>query len=258
MTQKAHAKINTFLKITATRGNYHEMISRFVQVPTLFDTLTFTQTNHNLPFDLQGDFGCTLEQNTIFKVYQALLKHTNSKVLQDFCQTHTLRVKKNIPSFAGLGGGSSDAATFLRMVNELCNLKIDTPTLATISSSVGADIPFFVYNYASANVEGIGEIITPFDEELPPIEIVTPKDIECGTIEVFQTYRKHYLNPIDTKTHQKLKTMTSLQSYEAFDIEYANDLYKPAVHLHANLQNYATECFRFSGSGSSFFRIHNG
>lgn len=258
MTQKAFAKINTFLKITATRGNYHEMVSRFIQIPHLFDTLTFTHTHHNTPFDLQGDFGCTLEDNTIFKAYQALQKSVQSKALQEFVQTHTLHVEKNIPSFAGLGGGSSDAATFLRMVNELCALKLDTKTLADISSSVGADIPFFIYNYPSANVEGIGEIITPFEEDIPKYEIFTPQDVQCGTVPVFQEYRKNYLNPISSKYHQKLLSITSLEVYETMNTQESNDLYTPALALYPKLANYNTNNYRFSGSGSSFFRIQNG
>ena len=109
---KAFAKVNIFLKITGKRGDYHTISSRFVRVNTLYDTLWFEDKENN-EFEIKGDFNCPIKDNTITKAYNALLEATQSDKLIVWMQTHRICVEKRIPSFAGLGGGSSDAATFL-------------------------------------------------------------------------------------------------------------------------------------------------
>jgi len=141
MTQKAHAKINTFLKITGHKDGYHTLLSRFVKVPHLYDVISFVPQECD-SFTIEGCGDVPVESNTIYKSFLAMQKALNLET--DFFENHKIVVEKNIPSGAGLGGGSSDAAAFMRLFNEVCKLDIDTPTLAKIGSTVGADIPFFV------------------------------------------------------------------------------------------------------------------
>ena len=65
MTKKSYAKVNIFLKIANKRDNYHELVSRFVRVHNLFDIITFKK-EVCLDFTLEGNFGCTTKQNTIY------------------------------------------------------------------------------------------------------------------------------------------------------------------------------------------------
>ncbi len=113
---RAYAKVNIILKITGTRGNYHEIISRFMRVDSLYDELSFVAKDEE-SFKIIGDFDCTTEQNTIYKAYTALREVTASNALEKLMRTYAVEVKKSIPAFAGLGGGSSDAATYLKMCN---------------------------------------------------------------------------------------------------------------------------------------------
>ena len=122
---------------------------------------------------------------------------TRSDKLSSFFETHAVCVDKNIPSFAGLGGGSSDAATFLRMCNEELELGLSTNELAEIGSRVGADVPFFVYGYDSANVRGIGEVVERFDEPLLDFEITTP-ELQISTPAVYRYYRENHLCPYNS------------------------------------------------------------
>ena len=254
MTAKSHAKVNIFLKMLGTRGSYHELTSRFMRVDGLYDTLSFEKkdTYHD-SFQLVGDFGCQLEKNTIFKAYKALAQEQNIK---DFFQAHKVVVTKNIPEFAGLGGGSSNAAAFLRLANRALNLKIDTDTLAKIGASIGADVPFFVYDYPSANVSGIGDIVLPFEEEALDIETFTP-DILCDTAKVYQQFRTHYLKDIDIKQAKSLEQESSKNLLKEHDALFLNDLFAPALDLYPALKAYHDDNF-FSGSGSTFFRINHG
>lgn len=252
MTRKSYAKVNIFLKISNKRDNYHELVSRFVRVHKLYDVISFIKTNKRA-FDIIGNFGCNLESNTVYKVYN-LIKHFDG--VEEFFKTYSVKIDKNIPEFAGLGGGSSNAATFLLMANEYCNLNLSKDELRDIGVQVGADIPFFIYEYDSANVTGIGEIVKKFDEEILDIDTITPK-IMCNTGEIFNTFRSKFYKQITTDEASKLLDMKSIDILKEYSIIDANDLYKPAVTVKPQLKDYEKNGWFFSGSGSSFFKVNN-
>ena len=250
---KAYAKVNVFLKITGMRGEYHEILSRFVLVNNLYDTLSF-EVKENPDFSIIGDFNCTVTQNTIYKSYLALHEATNSEALERLMQTHAIRVDKKIPSFAGLGGGSSDAATYLLMCNEVLHLGLSMDALAKIGSKVGADVAFFVYGYQSANVSGVGEIVEKFEERALNIQTYTPS-IEISTPRVYQSFRETFYKEFSIQEQIEWSHLTSLEIFEQMNATDANDLFAPAQLLYPKLKAHQKEGWFFSGSGSSFFRI---
>ncbi|MCD4668734.1 MAG: 4-(cytidine 5'-diphospho)-2-C-methyl-D-erythritol kinase [Sulfurimonas sp.] len=250
---KAHAKVNIFLKITGLRDSYHEIISRFMKVNLLYDELSFFSKKEE-DFKIVGKFSCTREQNTIYKAYLALKKATNSEALEKLMKTHGVEVKKSIPAFAGLGGGSSDAATYLKMCNEVLHLGLSLNELAKIGLEVGADVPFFIYGYDSANVSGIGEVVEEFKEPLLDFEVFTP-DVQISTPKVYQIYRADFYAPIDCVERERLKQTTSKEILKTMDVSQANDLFKPAIQEYKELKNHYEHGWHFSGSGSSFFRV---
>lgn len=253
MIEKSYAKVNIFLKISNKREQYHELVSRFVRVHGLYDIVSFVKTSRKA-FDIIGDFGCNLESNTVYKAYKLLENYENVK---SFFENHSVKIEKNIPEFAGLGGGSSNAATFLIMVNKYCNLNLSKDELCQIAVKIGADVPFFVYEYDSANVTGIGEIVEKFDEEILDIETITPQ-IKCNTGEIFKNFRENFYKQISTEDASELLKIKSIEILKKFDIKDANDLYEPALNLYPQLSEYAKESWFFSGSGSSFFKVNNG
>ena len=184
MSEKSYAKVNIFLKISNKRESYHELVSRFVRVHSLYDTISFVKSSRKA-FCIVGNFGCKMETNTVYKAYKLLEKYDGVK---EFFENHSVEIEKNIPEFAGLGGGSSNAATFLIMANKYCKLNLSKHELSEIAVNIGADVPFFVYEYDSANVTGIGEIVEKFDEEMLNIDTITPK-IKCNTGEIFKVFR---------------------------------------------------------------------
>jgi len=255
MTKKSYAKVNIFLKISGKRGSYHELVSRFVRVHSLFDEVTFKKGTFS-KFTLAGEFGCTTEQNTIYKAYKKL--ESLSLDVKAYFQNHKVIVNKNIPEFAGLGGGSSNCATFMIMVNEVCNLGLSKDELSSIGATIGADVPFFIYEYESANVTGIGEIVKKFDEPILNIKTFTPP-IQCNTGDIFTTFRDFYYKEISQKERVQLLNMSSIDILDTFNISFANDLYLPAVKLYSELtptQYNIPPHSHFSGSGSSFFYIN--
>ncbi len=254
MEEKAYAKINVFLKITGHKNGYHTLLSRFVKVSTIYDTISFIPQKCS-SFTIDGCEAVLVEENTIYKSYLAVKKHlNNSSNIEDFFRNYKVVVKKNIPSGAGLGGGSSDGATFLRLLNRVCSLNIDTPTLAKIGSTVGADIPFFVYNYNSANVSGFGEVVEEFKEEDLNIELYTP-NIHCNTALVYKTFKVHLLNKIDISSFKDWEKLNSKDILKGKDAILVNDLYKASLIAYPKLKKEEKKGWYFSGSGSTFFKI---
>lgn len=252
---KAHAKVNIFLKITGHKDGYHTLLSRFMQVEDLYDTVAFVPCACDT-FTIEGCEGIPLESNTIYKAYKALNDHTGDLDILNFFYKHKVVVTKRIPSQAGLGGGSSDAAAFMLLVKEVCNLLISTKELAKLGSTIGADIPFFIYNYTSANVSGFGEVVEPFEEEPLSLELHTP-DIGCDTALVYKTFKEHLLDDISLSSFigwDRLDSRTLLERIA--DPIILNDLYKAALIAYPELKKEAKEGWFFSGSGSTFFRLY--
>ena len=251
MIQKSYAKVNICLKITGKKDNHHKLVSRFVRVKNFFDIIKFEKCNCN-QFTLEGNFGCETKKNTIYKAY--VIFSDQFPIVEEYFKTHKVIVDKKIPEFSGLGGGSSNCATFIHMINDVCNLNFTKNELASIGILIGADIPFFIYEYDSANVSGIGEIVKKFDEEVLNIKVFTPK-IKCDTGKIFTSFRDKFYKEIKDDKAKKLLSMKSKDILKSMTIGEANDLYKPAVNCCPKLKQYAKIGWYFSGSGSSFFKI---
>ncbi|PUE65050.1 4-(cytidine 5'-diphospho)-2-C-methyl-D-erythritol kinase [Arcobacter caeni] len=252
MNKKSYAKVNVFLKISDKRDSYHELVSRFVRVHSLYDTISFVKSSRKA-FDIIGDFSCNMESNTVYKAYNLLKEFAG---VEEFFKSHSVEIEKNIPEFAGLGGGSSNAATFLIMTNKYCNLNLSKDELCKIAVKIGADVPFFVYEYDSANVTGIGEIVERFDEEILNIDTITP-NIKCNTGEIFKVFRENFYKQISKNEAEKLLKMKSVEILYNLNIKEANDLYEPAISVYPELKEYTKKDWFFSGSGSSFFKVNN-
>jgi 4-diphosphocytidyl-2-C-methyl-D-erythritol kinase len=251
---KAHAKVNIFLKITGHKDGYHTLLSRFMQVGDLYDTIEFVPCECGT-FTIEGCEDIPLESNTIYKAYKALNDHTGDLDILNYFYAHKVVVTKRIPSQAGLGGGSSDAAAFMRLVKEVCNLMLSTQELAKIGSTIGADLPFFIYNYPSANVSGFGEVVEPFDETPLKLELYTP-DIGCDTTQVYQTFKQHLLKDITLSSFIGWDTIDSKTLLNKInDPILLNDLYAAALIAYPELKEMIREGWFFSGSGSTFFKL---
>ena len=250
MTKKSYAKVNIFLKIVGIRENYHLIASRFVRVKNLFDTISFIKKDVD-NFSIEGNFSCVLEKNTVYKAYKELEKFDEVK---EFFKKNIVKIDKNIPEFAGLGGGSSNCATFLNMVNQACNLNLSKEELSKIGSNIGADVPFFVYEFDSANVSGIGEIVEEFKEESLNIEVITPK-IACDTGKIYKNFREKFYKELNKDEVKELFVTNSKDILKKFSINEANDLYFSALDLNQDLKKFEKDNWFFSGSGSSFFKI---
>ena len=245
---KSFAKINVFLKVVGTRGNYHEILSRFVLCEQLFDEIYFERSNS---FAIECD-NKEIKDNIIQKAIYELKRAGFSNELDEFFSSHKIIINKQIPIGAGLGGGSSNAATFLLMVNDELNLNIKRENLMQIASKIGADVTFFVSGYRAANVSGIGEIIEEFDDEVPNLNIFTP-NVFCSTPMVYQEFRSNFLQYIDVNAAKKMQNLKSKELLEIYKNEELNDLFAPCFKLYPKMNEFMDKFL--SGSGSSVFSV---
>ena len=160
------AKLNLFLHITGRRENgYHELQSIF-QLIDLYDWLEFTPIELN-EIQINGLNSVDLQQNLIFKA---------TEILKPYAKKPTglnISIEKNIPIGAGLGGGSSNAATTLIVINKLWQCELTIEQLADLGVKLGADVPIFVHGL-NAWAEGIGEHLTFIDLDQKKFIVLKP------------------------------------------------------------------------------------
>ena len=161
----APAKLNLFLHITGRRADGYHLLQSVFMLIDWCDTLHFELRSDGRIS--REDLSAPLPDNDlIVRAAQALKLASNTQL-----GAH-IGVRKDIPSQAGMGGGSSDAASTLLALNRLWNLNLPLSALNAIGLKLGADVPFFLQGH-NAWVEGIGEKITPI--QLPPAWFLVAK-----------------------------------------------------------------------------------
>lgn len=170
------AKLNLFLHITGRRENgYHELQTIF-QLIDLYDWMTFEQNSEQI-IQIKGLSEVKLEQNLIYRAAQLLCPHAKKP-----CGLN-ISIEKNIPMGAGLGGGSSNAATTLIVLNQLWQCDLNEQQLANYGVQLGADVPIFVLG-RNAWAEGIGEHLSFIDLAQKKFIILKP-DCFISTQQLF-------------------------------------------------------------------------
>ncbi|NGX37017.1 MAG: 4-diphosphocytidyl-2-C-methyl-D-erythritol kinase [Chlamydiae bacterium] len=226
LTLLSPAKLNLFFRVLKRRPDGYHEISSLYQAIDLCDTLTLSLAE-------KETFSCNVfidSSNLVLRVADLFREKTGID------QPFSFKLEKKIPLEAGLGGGSSNAATALWGLNQLMQTGIDEETLTKWAAELGADVAFF-FSHGRAYCEGIGEILTP----LPPVEakplwIAKPK-AGLSTKAVFQA-----LN------------LESLDSHALNDLEnVAFKLVPPLKQLKADLFGLGFERVQMTGSGTAFF-----
>lgn len=185
---KARAKINLNLEVIGKREDNYHMIRSVFQKINLYDELYLIKTNTN---DLE--IQCNVkelnkQENIINKAYTMLKeKYKNITGIQ-------VILNKRIPMQAGLGGGSTDCASFILGMNQLFDLKLSKVEIENIGKSLGADVIPCFYNRALL-AEGIGDEITPIHTNCKYYILVIKPQMKCNTKEMYQK--------IDEKKHGK-------------------------------------------------------
>lgn len=163
----APAKLNLFLHITGRRTDGYHLLQSVFMLIDWCDTLNFETRLHGKLS--REDLTTTLpDDDLVLKAARALQTATGSAL-----GAH-ISIAKSIPAQAGMGGGSSDAASALLALNRLWKLNLTKLQLAHIGLKLGADVPFFIHG-SNAWVEGIGDQITPIDVPKAHFLVVKPE-----------------------------------------------------------------------------------
>ena len=179
ITIKSPAKINLHLKILRKLSNgYHELDTSF-QLIDLCDDLVFSDCPDRISVSCD-EASIAPENNIIFKAAKAMQDIVNSN------HGINISVKKNIPIGAGLGGGSSNAATTILALNKIWNMNLDEKKMTDIGRTIGADVPFFIKG-KNAYAKGIGDIFIPKDSISEKVVIIDPM-IFNSSKEMFDQY----------------------------------------------------------------------
>tara|TARA_R110000850_G_scaffold7548_13_gene27403 strand:+ start:889 stop:1752 length:864 start_codon:yes stop_codon:yes gene_type:complete len=166
---EAPAKTNLWLKILGKREDgFHEIDTRMVSL-SLVDRLRLKwREDDQVVLRCSDESLPTGNENLCVKAVRAL----ESKTGKVFAVS--IDLEKNIPSGAGLGGGSSDAAAVLQALNEMAGLELSKDELAGVGAEIGSDVPFFVYGQA-CDCRGRGEKVVPVSDEVPSFSVLLVK-----------------------------------------------------------------------------------
>ena len=188
MYVKAPAKINLYLDVLGKREDgYHDL--DMVMLPLeMHDTISFERVPNARYTHIVSD---TVERqiinhNSIYRTHELLEKQYEYK------HNFIIKVHKEIPIYAGLGGGSANAAAALRYFKKFGKLKMSEEEEIKFCTQIGADVPFCLKN-VPAHVEGIGERITPIKVKKQYFVLIIKPKQGLSTKEVFTESDKHEL-----------------------------------------------------------------
>jgi 4-diphosphocytidyl-2-C-methyl-D-erythritol kinase len=243
------AKINFGLNVVRKRNDgYHDIETIFLPI-MLSDRITFCKSDKlNLKSD--SDILNKLSDNLILKAIRLLENMSMTKIQLD------IFVEKIIPIGGGLGGGSSNAASTLKEVNKMFDLRLNFQKLSELALQLGSDVPFFL-NPVSSYAESRGEMLYPLNIELPyPILIVNP-GIKIDTAWAFKKIRPS----------KPIKNLRDIFQEGSFDInnrkeDVKNDFeeivfpeFPEIKKLKEALFNQGAQFALMSGTGSTVYGI---
>ena len=246
---RVNAKINIGLQIVRKRPDgYHDLQTVFYPTDFFTDYLRISPSEEEIVFNMESreDLG-DADNNLCVKAFRLLQKDFGISNVEIF-------LRKGIPSGAGLGGGSADAAFTLKMLRDIFQLPVNKKKMIEYALRLGSDVPFFLYNkpvYAT----GRGEVMTPIDLDLSPYWLkivkpnihistkeayagVTPRESEVFLPQVLQqnvrTWKEDVVNDFEFSLFEKIPELKTVKE----------ELYREGA-LYASM----------SGSGSAFFGI---
>ncbi|NPA32738.1 MAG: 4-(cytidine 5'-diphospho)-2-C-methyl-D-erythritol kinase [Aquificae bacterium] len=236
------AKINLGLWVLGKREDgYHELITIFKQIP-LCDEITLTEGKT----EVLTDPPIPQEKNIVYKGLLEFEKLTGIK------PKVRVFIKKNIPPGSGLGGGSSNLASTLSVVNELHNTPLTKKELKSLLSRLSSDAPFFLEG-GVALASGKGDILKPVKDSLPrDITLVIPP-VSCSTPLVYANVKPRHYTPKEEALAKAERVLSGdTDAIENVLGEIASELFPPLGDVLAKLRKLGMKPY-VSGSGSCVY-----
>jgi 4-diphosphocytidyl-2-C-methyl-D-erythritol kinase len=249
----AFAKINLDLRILGTRPDgYHDLRTIF-QSLALFDTVTVTRRRGPMAIVCDQEDIPTDRRNLVWRA--ASLLHRVATGKQSAPQGISIDLRKRIPSEAGLGGGSADAAMTLLALNKLWKLDLDLATLARVGARLGADVPYFLVGGTSLGL-GRGDDIYPL-ADLPTVHVVILRPgFGVATADAYAWFDQ------ESRRTREPAPRPYPAGWPSWAATLRNDLEGPVVRHHPaiarirqSLLDSGADFAAMSGSGSAVFGL---
>ena len=249
---KAPAKVNVRLEITGKRPDgYHDIFSIMVPIE-VFDSLEVRRNDTGqIQFKSKGFDVPEAPANLVYRAANSFFERTcieNRGV--------DIKLEKNIPVAAGLGGGSSDAASTLMALNELYGFPLKKENLHEIAVKLGADVPFFLEAVPSI-ATGIGEILEPVPNWPEFWYLIVTPQVEISTAWVYQNYKMELTSNEYDYIRKTLKNDdVIISNILKNDLEKVTSTRFPIINtLKRKIMDAGAEGSIMSGSGPSVFGI---
>ncbi len=251
ITKVSPAKINLTLDILGKEGDYHLVRSIIFPCYDLTDTLTFSKVSKpGIWLTCKGKFGTALrgvDRNII--ITAAELFFTAAKIAPQI----SVDIEKNIPLAAGLGGGSSNAATMLLALNALHDSPLSEKKLYALAARLGMDVPFFL-NPVPSLATHFGEKVTPIARKiakLPSFTLIYPRVKKLSTKSQYEKLNLAHCGKNSTLTAKLLTLLRS--SRKSWDPSWSALLHNDFEQLYPQPQE---KSLYLTGSGPTMYCIN--
>lgn len=243
------AKINLFLKVLRKREDgYHDILT-LMQKISLCDEIAFSLAGKGIVLHCPGSGLPEDENNLALRAAQRLLSDASRSPGVE------ITIRKNIPVAAGLGGGSSNAATVLLTLNELMEFHYSREKLMRMGAELGADVPFFIYG-RTAWASGIGDRFQPADEIPPLWFVLVNPGFELSTREVYEGLKLGLTNDTIKYNMPRFKTLPQIAAGLYNDLERVSIRHYPVIsEIKEVLMSHGAIGSLMSGSGPTVFGI---
>ncbi|MGY9025433.1 MAG: 4-(cytidine 5'-diphospho)-2-C-methyl-D-erythritol kinase [Candidatus Pelagibacterales bacterium] len=245
---KSYAKINLFLHVLNKRVDGYHNISSLISRIDLYDTITF-EKNDNFEVVFKGLHSKSILNNNISKLHKYLLQHDLIKKIN-----YKITIDKLIPVGAGLGGGSSNVATVIAVLQKLDIIKKDE-NINKIVRSLGSDIEFFLHD-SSALVSGKGVIDKFINFKKVYKALLVKPSMNLSTADVFNANTKYTLIK-DFNMPIIIRDLKGVMNNSSNDLEEAASKICPdIIEVKKELENQeGSFAHRMTGSGSTYFAL---
>ncbi|MCK4903086.1 MAG: 4-(cytidine 5'-diphospho)-2-C-methyl-D-erythritol kinase [Candidatus Marinimicrobia bacterium] len=249
---KAHAKVNIGLQVKNQREDKLHNIHTIFQELELHDTISLEKQQRNWSIKINDSTIPTDESNTCIQAYLAV------KQLFPKIDGISITLNKSIPSGAGLGGGSSNAAATLIGLRELYNLSLNNKELSEIAVKIGADVPFFILGGTQIG-DGIGDVLLKINKPIIGFYLLVIPNIFISTAWAYKALKKHLKDDTDRPNFAHFLEGNNL-SKAIFDNDFERIViptYPKIGEIKEGLLKAGASYASLSGSGSTVFGIYD-
>jgi 4-diphosphocytidyl-2-C-methyl-D-erythritol kinase len=250
---KAPAKVNLFLEILGKRDDGYHEIETIMQEIDLADSLQFEETQEGVKLECNDKNIPVNQDNLVCKAANLILEECGIK------KGVLINLEKNIPVGAGLGGGSSDAATTLKALNSLWKVGLSNEELMEFAAKLGSDIPFFI-NGKTSLCRGRGELIAPVEVRSRMDYIILFPRVHISTETIYKNLkidltkkRKDVSFFLDALKYSEVASISKLLFNRLEEVIFAT--YPDLLQVKSDLESFDFCGVSISGSGSAFFGL---